>query len=96
MKTSRRSYLSLLIKGPIKNAKRAAQRRELSVTDCITVSGRDVRCYTPCSAGAERKVGAWFAERGQVKKGRGYPPGTLLHFSGSCPVSGFGRRKRRR
>lgn len=90
----RKHHLSLIIKGPTKNAKRAAQRHGISTVSCRDVSG-DVQCYAPCGGKAEHKTAEWFAERGRTKAGRGYPPGTLLYYSGSCPT-GLGKRKRKR
>ena len=90
----RKHHLSLIIKGPVKSAKRAAQRHGISTVSCRSVSG-DVQCYAPCSSSAMHKTAAWYSERGRSKAGRGYPPGTLLYYSGSCPT-GLGKRKRRR
>lgn len=89
----RKSHISLIVKGPLKSARRAAQRHGLSTASCHAVSG-DVQCYAPCSTSAERKVAEWYTERSRVKAGRGHPPGTLLYYSGSCSTGGLGRRKR--
>ncbi len=92
----RKSHISLIVKGPIKNARRAAQRHGLSTVSCREVgSFEDVQCYVPCSASIERKTAEWYSERSRTKAGRGHPPGTLLYYSGSCSTSGLSRRRRR-
>lgn len=95
-------HISLIVKGPIKSARRAAQRHGLNARDCVDMSaasGRpsqrgDIQCYVPCTASANRKVVDWFSERNRTKPGRGYPAGTLLYHGSLCTTD-LGRKKRR-
>ena len=84
------SHVSLIAKGPIKNVQRAAGRHGVNVNSCRAV-GRDVQCYTSCKT--EPAVMQWFQDRGRVKVGRGFPPGTLLYYSGHCGGRDLGRRR---
>ena len=90
-------HVSLVIKGPLKSAKRAAQRHNIRVESCRIVGSKfgDVQCYAPCSASMNHKVVEWFTERPHIKAGRGHPPGTLLYHGSLCKVD-FGRRSRKR
>lgn len=88
----RSQHLSLIVKGPVRNARRAAHRHGVVVKDCRSVSG-DVQCYVKCSAAAQNATGRWYAERNRSKAGRGFPPGTLLYYSGSCAAN-LGRRRK--
>jgi hypothetical protein len=93
-----RGHVSLIIKGPLKNAQRSAQRHGLSPSSCRTVdraTGRDIQCYVKCSTSTNSRVIDWYADNVQnPKPGRGHPPGTLLYHGALCEVD-FGRRKRK-
>jgi hypothetical protein len=84
--------ISVIAKGPAKNVKRAASRHGVTMSACRAVGG-DVQCYTSCSA--EPGIAEWFSERGRVKQGRGFAPGTLLYYSGSCGGRELGKRSKR-
>lgn len=90
-----RDSLNLHIHGPVKSAKREAGRRGIPVTRCATISSGGVVCHAPCRPGVTNRVVSWYGERAHAKKGRGYPPGTLTYYSGSCP-RGLGRARRHR
>jgi len=104
-----RDHVSLIVKGPVKSARRAASRRGINTVSCRAVGG-DVQCYAPCSMKVEAKVTKWYHERSRVKAGRGHPPGTLLYYAGSCvrkdykvgdprktgSLTGASRRRRRK
>lgn len=95
--------ISLIVKGPLKSARRAAQRHGVTVESCRVVgSGAalpklagDVQCYAKCSVSMNRKVVDWFSDRARTKAGRGHPPGTLLYHGSLCEED-FGRRKKSR
>lgn len=86
--------MRLMIKGSPKNAKRAAARRGIPVRNCHALAttaasrARDrgrARNDTVCDApeSARVRVMHWLAERGVLKEGRGYAPGSLLFFNGA-------------
>lgn len=79
-------HISLIVKGPVKSAKRAAARHGVTVSSCRATSGRfaDVQCYAPCKPSTNRNVVGWYTERGRSKAGRGFPPGTLLYHGEMC------------
>lgn len=101
---TRSGHVSLIVKGPIKAARRAAQRYGLSTRECVDLamaSGKpsqrgDIQCYVPCSSSTNRKVVDWYTERNQTRQDRGYPGGTLLYHGSLCPTKNLGRRKRRK
>jgi len=70
--------LRLSIKGSKKNATRAAMRHRVPVRNCVT-KGSTTYCDAPC--GKQLAVMRWMNERDLLVRGRGYPPGALLHFS---------------
>lgn len=82
-----RGTIALVIKGPVKSAKRAAARQGISTESCRAVgSGKfgDVQCYAPCTPSTNKKVVEWFSDRPRTKAGRGFPPGTLLYHGEFC------------
>lgn len=103
-----KQHLSLIVKGSKKNATRAAARRGIPTASCRLVGGGsslraqqyggDVQCYVPCRRGVTERVTGWYGERGTRRNGRGFAPGTLTYFSGSCPsgLAGSSRRRRKR
>jgi hypothetical protein len=90
-------HVSLIVKGPLKNAKRAAQRRGVHLESCRIVGSKfgDVQCFAKCTTSANRNIVEWFSDRARTKAGRGYPPGTLLYHGSLCEMD-FGRSKRKR
>lgn len=87
--------VTLVIKGPVKSAKRAAARHGVPVKKCRRGStGTDVICEAPCKA--ELKAGRWFGEKATKRAGRGFSPGTLLFMQGRCPNGKLGGAKKRR
>jgi hypothetical protein len=73
----------LHIKGTKKNATRAAARRGIPVKSCRKNMSGTVNCAATCASYA--RIVRWFGEKsGQVRQGRGFAPGTLLYYSGSC------------
>lgn len=75
------------VKGNRRNATREASRRGITIRKCLKRRRGDtsVFCDVPCSQW--NKVARWFgAKTTGTKAGRGYTPGTLLHFSdgGKC------------
>jgi hypothetical protein len=87
--------LRLHIHGPAKSAKRAAARHGIPLENCRLGSMGSVICDAPCKHGVTNRVVRWHGERAHAKRGRGFPPGTLTFYSGSCP-RGLGRARRRR
>jgi hypothetical protein len=85
--------VTVIAKGPLKNVQRAAARYDVPVSDCRAIGG-DVQCHTLCSA--EANMAEWFSARGRVKQGRGFPPGTLLYYSGKCGTRELGTRRSRK
>lgn len=86
--------INVIVKGPKKAATRAAARRGITLRSCRTVD-KDIVCKAPCKNFS--KLGRWYGEHGGTKKGRGYPPGTVLIFSSeACPSGSLGGRGRRR
>lgn len=80
------AHAALLIKGPLKAARRAMAREGLSSRSCRRIENSpssDVQCYVPCASGTTAKIDGWFAARSRTKAGRGHPPGTLL-YHGTC------------
>jgi len=100
---TRANSVSLIVKGPMKSARRAAQRHGLSTRECVDVamaSGKpsqrgDIQCYVPCSSSTNRKVVDWYTERNQTRQNRGYPAGTLLYHGSLCPTN-LGRSRKRK
>jgi hypothetical protein len=95
-----KSDISLVIKGPLKSAKRAAARRGITVKHC-RVEGTHVGCLTSCSAAS--KVHAWLDEwkPTHYKRDRGAAPGALIAAGAGqgCKVKGhpsLGRRRKGR
>ena len=96
-------HVSLIVKGPLKSARRAAQRHGVTVEACRVVgSGAalpklagDVQCYAKCTPSMNRKVVDWFSDRARTKAGRGHPPGTLLYHGNLCETN-FGRKRSKR
>lgn len=83
------------IKGSKTNAGRAAARHNLSLRNCKTDDRGGVYCDVPC--GRSRQVVEWMTEKAAIRKGRGYPPGTLLYHTALCgALSGSRTRRRRR
>ena len=79
--------ISLIVKGPIKSARRAAARHGLPLESCRKVgTGKfgDVQCYAACRPNTNRQVVQWFSDRGETKAGRGFTPGTLLYHGAFC------------
>jgi hypothetical protein len=93
-------HISLIVKGPLKSVRRAAQRHDLGLESCRTVSSKfgDVQCYAACTEKTNGKVMDWYTERSRSKAGRGFPPGTLLYHGAFCSTKNLGKRahKRRR
>ena len=92
--------INVIIKGPLKSAKRAAARADFPVSQCKVIGPRyaEVACKSPCSA-LTKIMRAY--KHASIKKGRGASPGDLLLFShGSCTQSELrgaqARRRRRR
>ena len=71
--------LLLVVKGNKRSAGREAARRGISAKCRAKVNRGEIVCVVPCHAAA--KVHRWFEQGGVSKKGRGYPPGTLLWFN---------------
>jgi hypothetical protein len=72
--------LQLIIKGNKRSAGRAAARRGVPVQCRAQANRGEIICVAPCHA--EGKVYRWFdTPRDVIKKGRGFPPGTLLWFN---------------
>jgi len=98
-----RNHISLIVKGPLKSARRAAQRHGVSPSSCRTVGSAaalpklaaDIQCYAPCTSSTNRKIVDWFSDRARAKPGRGHPPGTLLYHGAMCATD-FGRRSKRK
>jgi hypothetical protein len=104
MKT--RGSMSLIVKGPVKSAKRAAARHGVSMESCRVVgTGKkfgDVQCYARCHPKTNHNVAQWYGSRDHSKEGRGFPPGTLLYHGAFCEkyrpgktLSGAKRKRRR-
>lgn len=97
-----RGTISLIVKGPVKSAKRAATRHGVTMESCrIVGSGKfgDVQCYAKCHPKTNHGVAQWYGSRSRSKAGRGYPPGTLLYHGAFCStkgLSGLGRKRKRR
>jgi hypothetical protein len=89
--------VSLIVKGPLKSAKRAAQRHGVALESCRAVGSRfgDLQCYAKCTTSANRNIVDWFSDRARAKAGRGHPPGTLLYHGSLCETD-FGRKKTRK
>ena len=90
-----KTALYLHIHGSSKSAKREAARRGIPLFNCHTGQRDDVSCHAPCKPGVTNRIVEWYGERAHAKAGRGFPPGTLLYYSGACP-RGLGRARRRR
>jgi hypothetical protein len=95
-----RGSISLIVKGPIKSAKRAAARHGVSLASCRVVgSGKfgDVQCYAACKPKTNHGVVQWFGSRSRSKADRGFPPGTLLYHGAFCSTGkGLGRARKKR
>ncbi len=80
------SAVSLIVKGPIKSAKRAANRHGVALESCRVVGGKfgDVQCYARCHPKTNDGVVEWYTVRSRAKTGRGHPPGTLLYHGAFC------------
>lgn len=94
-----RSTIALIVKGPIKSAKRAAARHGVSMESCrIVGSGKfgDVQCYARCRPKTNHGIAEWMHDRARAKTGRGFPPGTLLYHGTFCSkdLSGLGRKRK--
>jgi hypothetical protein len=91
-------HISLIVKGPLKNVRRAAQRHDLGLESCRTVSSKfgDVQCYAACTEKTNGKVMDWYTERSRSKAGRGFPPGTLLYHGAFCSKDLSGPRRAHR
>jgi hypothetical protein len=106
---AKRGSISLIVKGPIKSAKRAGARHGVHLESCATTgSGKsgDVQCYAPCHPGTDTAVNKWFiADHSLSSRGKRAKPGALLYhgrFCGTDSVSsrstrhGLSGRKRRK
>lgn len=95
----KRGSISLIVKGPVKSARRAAARHGVSMESCRVVgTGKfgDVQCYASCHPKTNDGVAQWFGSRARTKAGRGFPPGTLLYHGAFCGKDLSGPRGRRR
>jgi hypothetical protein len=109
---AKRGSISLIVKGPIKSAKRAGARHGVHMESCRVVSTGnaeydlarrylkfgDVQCYAPCKPKTNDGVAQWYGSNARSKEGRGFPPGTLLYHGAMCSkdLSGAKPRKRRK
>ena len=93
--------MPLVIKGPLKSAKRAAHRHGITVRACKiasrspTTGSETIVCDAVCTPSTNRAVAFWYGEREYLKERRGYPPGTLT-FHGAFCAGTRGLRGRRR
>jgi hypothetical protein len=80
--------VNLIIKGPAKSAKRAAARYGVPLrVDRRKLRGSsDIIAFAPCSA--ERSIMTWFKQGETKRAGRGYAPGSLLHYNAFCAGEG--------
>lgn len=78
--------ITLIVKGPMKSALRAAQRRGINAKRQLHFKpgrkNREVKLVAACST--YRKVQDWMGEREVMATGRGLPPGSLLFFNARC------------
>jgi hypothetical protein len=98
---AKRGSISLIVKGPVKSAKRAGARHGVHMESCRVVgTGKfgDVQCYASCHPKTNHGVVEWMHARARSKQGRGFPPGTLLYHGAMCAkdLSGSRARKRKR
>ena len=102
-----RGSISLIVKGPIKSAKRAGARHGVHLETCRVVgTGKwdkhvpaslvagDVQCYAACKPTTNAGVAQWYGSRARTKAGRGHPPGTLLYHGSFCAKGLSGKRGR--
>jgi hypothetical protein len=97
---AKRGSISLIVKGPIKSAKRAGARHGVHMESCrIVGAGKfgDVQCYASCHPKTNHGIIEWMHDRARAKQGRGFPPGTLL-YGAMCSkdLSGVSRPRKRR
>lgn len=92
--------MQLVIKGPMKSAKRAAHRRGINLRSCkigmAHPTSPTIICDAACTPSTNRAVVNWYSERPHLKKGRGYPPGTLTFHGAFCSGGLRGSRRRQR
>ena len=96
-----KSTISLIVKGPVKSARREASRHGVTMESCRVVgTGKfgDVQCYARCHPKTNHGVTRWYGSRARSKAGRGFPPGTLLYHGAFCSkdLSGSRQAKRKR
>lgn len=98
-----RGSISLIVKGPVKSAKRAGARHGVHLESCRVVGTGakfgDVQCYAACKPKTNHGVAQWYGSRDHSKEGRGFPPGTLLYHGAFCsnykPGRALSGRRRR-
>lgn len=96
-------YVSLIVKGSKKHAKREAARQGVPVASCVE-KGAETQCFVKCTPTTRDRLATWFvADRGKRGSRSRRPPGTLLYHSsavkcerGYPALSGPKRRKRSR
>jgi hypothetical protein len=96
---TQRGSIALIVKGPIKSARRAGARHGVHMESCRVVgSGKfgDIQCYASCHPKTNHGVAEWYGARTHSKAGRGFSPGTLLYHGAFCAKDLSGPRSMRK